>query len=473
MLWAYYVAAQQCRTQWLALPSQQTRCHSPFGCAPFGCAVCCPPCPLLQQLLKATCFVCHRLRVPHIDVYLLIRQLRLLDFGLLVAAKELESAVSTDETHGTNAAPKKADNDEESSVVTDAVDRIDNRFHRVLAEAGLTPADTPNPTQKFATCNQARDEFTHAFFAKCASCRSCQSCGAIARTIIQEAQTKVIAKPLKAKSADVMKAKGLFEHTNMGNVTALLKVAGGSDQSKVHRTNTLAVDEGAEMDEDTQARSTWHEQVYIMPDQARKHLLLLWNAEKDLMPIVFKGSRVSTPDGTFSTADMFFLRVLPVPACRFRPPCVTADQTLENAHTVRLSEVLKSCREVRLINRNTDDVTDEIARAKQLQIAWTKLQTNVNVMIDAGLETGAAAVDAAAGIKQVLEKKEGLFRMHMMGKRVNYACRSVIGPDPMVGTHEIGIPKVFAIKLTYPEPVTTYNVNRLRAAVIKGTVTLQ
>lgn len=27
------------------------------------------------------------------------------------------------------------------------------------------------------------------------------------------------------------------------------------------------------------------------------------------------------------------------------------------------------------------------------------------------------------GIRQGLEKKEGLFRMHMMGKRVNFACR--------------------------------------------------
>jgi DNA-directed RNA polymerase I subunit RPA1 len=27
------------------------------------------------------------------------------------------------------------------------------------------------------------------------------------------------------------------------------------------------------------------------------------------------------------------------------------------------------------------------------------------------------------GVRQGLEKKEGLFRMHMMGKRVNFACR--------------------------------------------------
>jgi len=32
------------------------------------------------------------------------------------------------------------------------------------------------------------------------------------------------------------------------------------------------------------------------------------------------------------------------------------------------------------------------------------------------------------GLKQLVEKKQGLFRMHMMGKRVNFAARTVITP---------------------------------------------
>ena len=43
---------------------------------------------------------------------------------------------------------------------------------------------------------------------------------------------------------------------------------------------------------------------------------------------------------------------------------------------------------------------------------------------------------------QILEKKEGLFRKHMMGKRVNYAARSVISPDPYINVDEIGVPLV-------------------------------
>lgn len=72
------------------------------------------------------------------------------------------------------------------------------------------------------------------------------------------------------------------------------------------------------------------------------------------------------------------------------------------------------------------------------------------------------------GLKQIIEKKEGIIRMHMMGKRVNYAARSVITPDPNLNIDEIGVPEAFARKLTYPVPVTPWNVTELRQLVING-----
>ena len=62
------------------------------------------------------------------------------------------------------------------------------------------------------------------------------------------------------------------------------------------------------------------------------------------------------------------------------------------------------------------------------------------------------------GIRQQLEKKEGLFRKNMMGKRVNFAARSVISPDPYLAAGEIGVPPYFATRLSYPERVTPWNV---------------
>lgn len=75
---------------------------------------------------------------------------------------------------------------------------------------------------------------------------------------------------------------------------------------------------------------------------------------------------------------------------------------------------------------------------------------------------------SSAGLKQVLEKKEGLIRKHMMGKRVNYAARTVITPDPNINVEEVGIPDIFAKKLSYPVPVTPWNVAELRKMVMNG-----
>ena len=72
------------------------------------------------------------------------------------------------------------------------------------------------------------------------------------------------------------------------------------------------------------------------------------------------------------------------------------------------------------------------------------------------------------GIRQLLERKEGLFRMKMMGKRVNASARSVISPDPYINTNEVGVPMYVAKTLTFPENVNEYNVEKLRKLIVNG-----
>lgn len=55
-----------------------------------------------------------------------------------------------------------------------------------------------------------------------------------------------------------------------------------------------------------------------------------------------------------------------------------------------------------------------------------------------------------------------------MGKRVNYAARSVITPDPNLNINEIGLPEAFAKHLTYPVLVTPWNVQELRKMILNG-----
>jgi len=92
---------------------------------------------------------------------------------------------------------------------------------------------------------------------------------------------------------------------------------------------------------------------------------------------------------------------------------------------------------------------------------WLDIQEAVNCFLDSSKATKAQDKEGT-GIRQLLEKKEGLFRMKMMGKRVNYAARSVISPDPNLNTNEVGVPLFVAKKLTFPEYVNEYNAKHLR-----------
>ena len=56
----------------------------------------------------------------------------------------------------------------------------------------------------------------------------------------------------------------------------------------------------------------------------------------------------------------------------------------------------------------------------------------------------------------------------MAGKRVNFAARTVISPDPKIKLNEVGVPKVVAMELTIPETVTEWNMERLKEFIKRG-----
>ena len=56
--------------------------------------------------------------------------------------------------------------------------------------------------------------------------------------------------------------------------------------------------------------------------------------------------------------------------------------------------------------------------------------------------------------------------MKMIGKRVNFAGRSVISPDPYISTDQIGVPEFIARTITFPEPAR--NIEKLKKCVING-----
>ncbi|KAL6272994.1 hypothetical protein ACE6H2_023686 [Prunus campanulata] len=135
-------------------------------------------------------------------------------------------------------------------------------------------------------------------------------------------------------------------------------------------------------------------------------------------------------------------------------------EVMEHPQTVLLSKVLEA-------NVSLSQTLTNLEHSRTIR-RWRDLQESISVMFNSKTAAGQGQRDAAPGICQLLEKKEGLFRQKMMGKRVNFACRSVISPDPYLAVNEIGIPPYFATRLTYPERVTPWNVDKLRNAIVNG-----
>ncbi len=213
--------------------------------------------------------------------------------------------------------------------------------------------------------------------------------------------------------------------------------------------------------------------TYVNAQEVHALMSDLFEKEKEIMGLVYSPRlrRNASP----VTADMFFIRVIFVPPNRYRPEAKTGEGEIAEAQQNTLyKQILTQCETLNQVRKEMSGTALNSSyrqrNFRDLQNIWVQLQDAVNSLIDRDRNPiqGLSGRQNPEGIKQLLEKKEGLFRKNMMGKRVNFAARSVISPDPNIETNEIGVPPVFAKKLTYPEPVTNHNFYELKEAVLNG-----
>ena len=67
-----------------------------------------------------------------------------------------------------------------------------------------------------------------------------------------------------------------------------------------------------------------------------------------------------------------------------------------------------------------------------------------------------------------LNGKSGRIRLNLMGKRIEFSARTVIGADPYLNINELGVPLKIAMNLTIPEKVTKDNIDRLTEMIKNG-----
>ncbi|TVY19931.1 DNA-directed RNA polymerase I subunit rpa1 [Lachnellula arida] len=445
----------------------------------------------LLRLLRAKCTYCHLLRMSRKEVNRYLCKLRLIQHGLLGAAEEVENIENSPQ----NKEGGDSNSEEEAESSIDNVIRRRNAFVKKTIKAAKG-GSWEWQREKNEGVAEARRVVVKAFLKQITSSKTCANCGGISPTYRKDRFVKIFEKALTTNDKTKMSA-GSFRAVNP--VQILQRAKEGKPDADVDEgiadidlSSNDDEGDGDDLDVDgdivmgnatakvnsgSKPKVAAAAQRYVNPLEVKAQLTLLFEKEQEILSLVYD-SRSAARKATKVSADMFFLQTLLVPPNKYRPEARTGDGEVAEAQQNSLyKSILKGCETIAQIHKdiaNPDRASDNSSLRNRdwydIQEAWCKLQDAVNSLIDRDRNPiqGAAGKKNEDGIKQKLEKKEGLFRKNMMGKRVNFAARSVISPDPNIETNEIGVPPVFAKKLTYPEPVTSHNFKDMQQAVING-----
>ena len=416
-------------------------------------------------------------------------KLRLIQHGLLDAAEEIDNIeVSVDQ----GAEASGSDSEEEESAI-DVVIRRRNAFTKQQIKAAKNdPWDWSK--EKNEGVADARRDVVKAFLKLIPVPKRCGLCGAISPNFRKDGYVKIFQKALTPKEL----AKNAQKNLRQVNAVQVLHREQQKQSKDAHddideaiadidlSSNDEAEGEGESLGVDgevvkgaattTKSKSTTKPQQYQNPQAVQATMILLFEKEYEILSLIYD-SRASSKKVSRVSPHMFFIETLLIPPNRYRPEARTGvGEISESPQNTLYKSILKASENFAQIYReitNSEHVHDPRYRRRDfndLQEVGCHLQEAVNSLIDRDRNPiqGAAGKKNEDGIKQKLEKKEGLFRKNMMGKRVNFAARSVISPDPNIETNEIGVPPVFAKKLTYPEPVTSHNFKEMQQAVING-----
>ncbi|CAE6502913.1 unnamed protein product [Rhizoctonia solani] len=456
----------------------------------------------MLNLLRGVCVWCHQFKMADGEKAKYEAKLTLLERGLLTAASDVDEFSMRPGT-------KIEEGGEPGETISEFKQRLGLFVRHHLKDA---PASTRND-YKDGPVYQARKDVIQAFLKAAVGCKKCAHCDGYGYTYRKDGHTRIVEYDLSRKHKSMMEILGkvrpnvlLLERraTSSSNYTSDYSASNRDKDGDVEMEDAEEPEppgestfEDASRDASELPRSVsgtvktirGRNERVIPPEEARAHLRRLFALESKLTTLIYGRHGPFVKASKAANADMFFLEVLPVPPTRFRPPARMGDSVFEHPQNEMLTKVLVTAYRLRDLEAALREASkkptegneaDELEAAEegnrqklfgQLLEALIQLQIDVNSFMDSSKNPAPVRQGKlpTAGVKQGLEKKEGLFRKHMMGKRVNYAARSVISPDVNIETNEIGIPPVFARKLTFPEPVTSHNVKELRQAVINGT----
>ncbi|KAG6842007.1 hypothetical protein C0991_003533 [Blastosporella zonata] len=465
----------------------------------------------MYNLLRGTCLFCHHFKMSRSVLAKYVAKFRLLERGLLDAAQGVDDL----RIHVSSETKKKSgDEDDSEDEATDKPDVPDETIEQFVMRVNLYVAvhlsrasTSKRDHYKDGLVYQTRKDLINEFL-KSTILNKCQNanCGNPAYTFRKEGHIKVIEYDLSPKQkqqtrkrrpnvllsekADTFIAQRAADDSDVEMDD--LEESGSEEEGQGDDLMEEDDDEDADKDKANQPARAANGKIkgkrgrnerVVAAEECRAHLRRLFRNEAVTCALIYGRhgpfAPLSVDQLSFASADMFFMEVIPVAPTRFRPPAKMNEILFEHPQNELLAKVMNTCYRLRDINidlQTASEKTPDFDQAVQRGLMAALLERLIQLQIDVNSFMDSSKNPAPVrqgklpppGVKQGLEKKEGLFRKNMMGKRVNYAARSVISPDVNIETNEIGVPPVFARKLTFPEPVTPANFHELRQRVITG-----
>ncbi|EMC92129.1 hypothetical protein BAUCODRAFT_78328 [Baudoinia panamericana UAMH 10762] len=156
---------------------------------------------------------------------------------------------------------------------------------------------------------------------------------------------------------------------------------------------------------------------------------------------------------------------VPAPPVAIRPSVAQDAASTEDDITNKLGDIVQ----INNLLKAALTLGQPITKVMEM---WEFLQVQVAMYIDGncpGLGRDSQWGRMMRGFCQRLKGKQGRFRGNLSGKRVDFSGRTVISPDPNLGIDEVAVPVRVAMHMTYPERVTSYNIEKLRKRILRGT----
>eukprot|EP01064_Diplonema_japonicum_P028645 TRINITY_DN4438_c0_g2_i2.p1 TRINITY_DN4438_c0_g2~~TRINITY_DN4438_c0_g2_i2.p1 ORF type:complete len:2132 (+),score=607.99 TRINITY_DN4438_c0_g2_i2:66-6398(+) len=441
-------------------------------------------------MLRGKCWWCHKWRMNTFELRRRVASLRLLNERLwtpgLEEVMDQRFAVSKWDATGQDKGKENEEAPRKKCTYTAAeadeagIDLM--RFvYEYIAEAEVTtPMHERSPTGSFFSKRREVVNDIWRLITSVPSGSACRHCGLANPKRITDFKKTAIFYDMSGKDMDsnievAQNQEGLMGHTSWASMLKELaifksetEINKGGGQVVHHKKDGTG--RGKPMREAAPRGN-----VYLPPHKIKMHLEALFLSEQESLGEIFY-QVCSSPGSVDANLRIppkdywkaFMHRIVELGPNKFRPfregddgGVQADDQTKQISNLLACSKNLtvigsklsssKLKKEFSLEANGTPSSTLAFwkARPRTFEFVARSAQDSYRRIMFA--QADSMGDKPGKGAQQIFEKKSGLFRTNLMGKRVNQACRSVISPDNAVEDNQVMLSRRFAKRLTIPE----------------------